>query len=380
MINKSRLIQLTQKIISINSENPPGNEWKLARFIADDMRSLGLQVKTYTYAARRPNIVAVLQGILPRRQASQEAVLITPHFDTVPIGRGWKFKPLGGQIRQGRIYGRGATDDKGNLASCMEVMRSLVEDKVRLRKDVVMAATADEETGSRYGIIPLLDKGVLRPKLALVMDSDEMDTIIAQKGLIHCRIQILGKKAHGAYNWRGVSAIEIAAKVIGRLKKMQPRFKKHPLLHPPTMNVGVIRGGDKVNMVADFCEFALDVRFLPGMNPREILQRIKAVIRREANQFKVEIDDLQMPYEIDCDHPFVRLFTETAVGMGCRPRLKGSEGATVITFFKKHNIPAFATGFGARATAHTTDEYIKIKLLSEGTRVLEQFIKEYDRR
>ena len=197
MINKSRLIKLTQKVISINSENPPGNEWKLARFIADDMRSLGLQVKTYIYAARRPNIVAVLQGTLPRRQASQEAVLITPHFDTVPIGRGWKFKPLGGQIHQGRIYGRGATDDKGNLASCMEVMRSLVEDKVRLRKDVVMAATADEETGSRYGIIPLLDKGVLRPKLALVMDSDELDTIIAQKGLIHCRIQILGKKAHG---------------------------------------------------------------------------------------------------------------------------------------------------------------------------------------
>ena len=116
------------------------------------------------------------------------------------------------------------------------------------------------------------------------------------------------------------------------------------------------------------------------MNPQEILQRIKAVIRREANKFKVEIDDLQMPYEIDCGHPFVRLFTETAVGMGCRPRLKGSEGATVITFFKKHNIPAFATGFGARATAHTTDEYIKIKLLSEGTRVLEQFIQEYDRR
>jgi acetylornithine deacetylase/succinyl-diaminopimelate desuccinylase family protein len=379
MINKSRLIRLTQKVISINSENPPGNEWRLAQFIVNDMRSLGLEVKTYTYARRRPNVVAVLRGTLPRRQAAGGAILITPHLDTVPIGRGWKFKPLGGQIYRGRIYGRGATDDKGNLAGCMEVMRSLVENGTRLRKDVVMAATVDEETGSRYGIIPLLEKGIIKPHLALVMDSDELNTIIAQKGLIHCRIQIFGKKAHGAYNWRGVNAIEIAAKIIGRLKGIHLHFKKHPLLHPPTMNVGVIRGGDKVNMVADFCEFAMDVRFLPGMNPRDILKKIKAAIRCEAGKFKVEIDDLQMPYEIDRNHPFIRLFVETARRMRARLALKGSEGATVMTFFRKHNIPAFATGFGAAGCAHTTDEYVKINLLYEGTRVLEEFIRGYDR-
>ena len=102
--------------------------------------------------------MATLKGTLPRAKASREAILITPHFDTVPIGKGWKFKPLGGQIHNGKIHGRGASDDKGNLASCMEVMRSLSEDGVKLRKDVILAATVDEETGSKYGIIPLLDK------------------------------------------------------------------------------------------------------------------------------------------------------------------------------------------------------------------------------
>ena len=284
MINKTRLIKLTQKVISFNSENPPGNELALAKFIERDMRSLGLHVKTYTYAKNRPNIVATLKGTLPRKQAAKEAILITPHFDTVPIGRGWKYKPLGGEIRNGKLYGRGASDDKGNLASCMEVMRSLVENKTRLKKDVVMAATVDEETGSHYGIIPLLERKILKPKLALVMDSDEFDTIVAQKGLFHSRVQIFGKKAHGAYNWRGESAIETAARAINKLKKIKWKYKKHPLLHGPTMNIGVISGGDKVNMVCDFCEFAVDTRFAVGMDPKKIIKKIKDTVGSEAKK------------------------------------------------------------------------------------------------
>lgn len=379
MIKRQRLIKLTQKVISFNSENPPGNELALSKFIEKDMRSLGLTVKTYTYAKNRPNIVAILKGTLPRKQASKEAILITPHFDTVPIGKGWKYKPLGGEIRNGKMYGRGTTDDKGNLASCMEVMRSLVEDKVRLKKDVIMAATVDEETGSHYGIIPLLERKILKPKFALVMDSDEFDTIIAQKGLFHSRIQIFGKKAHGAYNWRGESAIEAAARVINKLKKIKWKYKKHPFLHGPTMNIGVIKGGDKVNMVCDFCEFSLDTRFAIGMDPKKIHKKIENIVKSEAKKYKILVDDLQMPYEISAKHPYVQTYIKTAKKMGCKATIKGSEGATVITFFKKYKIPAFATGYGAHGTAHTNDEYIYIKSLYRGTKVLEQYLKEYDR-
>lgn len=379
MINKQRLIKLTQKVISINSENPPGNERILAGFIEKDMRSLGLQVKTYTYTKKRPNIVATLKGAWPRKKAAKEAILLTPHVDTVPIGKGWKVKPFGGQIKNGKLYGRGATDDKGNLASCMEVMRSLVEDGSKLNKDVVMAATVDEESGSHYGIIPLLEKKALKPRFALVMDSNEFDAIIAQKGLMHLRIQIFGKKAHGAYTWRGVNAIEVAARVINNLKKIKWKYKKHPMMHAPTVNVGVIHGGEKINMVSDFCEFALDTRFVPGMDPKDILKKIRSAIRSESNKFNIIIDDLQLPSEISRTHPIVKTYLKTVRKMGAKAVVKGSEGATVMTFFKKHGIPAFATGFGAHGMAHTNDEYIYVKSLVKGTKVLERFIKEYDR-
>ena len=378
MINKDRLITILTKLLQINSANPPGNEVVVADYVARDLKAIGLDIKIYSFAKNRPNVVATLKGTWPRAKAARQALLITPHYDTVPFGEGWKFDPLGAQIHKGRIYGRGASDDKGNCAVGMEALHSLVEDGVRLQRDIVFAATADEETGSKLGIIPLLQKGILRPKAALITDSEEFDAIIAQKGLFHSRVQIFGKKAHGAYNWLGVNAIEIAARVINRLKKHQFKYKKHPLLVPPTKNIGTIRGGDKVNMVADFCEFALDIRYMPGMKAEEILKEIKGIIAKETKDFKVIIDDSQKPYGIDPEHPFVKTYVDTCRKMGFKANLKGSQGATVITFFQDYGIPAFSTGWGSHGVIHANDEYAEVKTLHNGAKVLEAFIKEYD--
>jgi succinyl-diaminopimelate desuccinylase len=380
MINKDRLVKLTQRLIQFDSVNPPGNELAIANFIEKDLKSLGLDVKTVSFAKNRPNVIATLRGTLPRKQAAAQSVLITPHIDTVPFGSGWKFDPIGGKIHHGKIYGRGASDDKGNAAVGMEVLRSLVEDKVQLKYDVIYAATVDEETGSHQGIRPLLQKGILKPKYGLITDSEEFDCVVAQKGLFHCRVQIFGKKAHGAYNWRGISAIEITARVINRLKDHQFKFKKHPLLVPPTKNIGTIRGGDKVNMVADFCEFALDIRFMPGMTAAGVEKEVKSIISKETKNFKLFIDDAQKPYQIDPKHPFVSTYVEVAKTMGIEAKLVGSQGATVISFFQDYGIPAFSTGWGAHGVIHANDEYAFIKTLYDGGQVLEAYLKEYDKR
>lgn len=375
MISRPRLIKLTQRLIQINSENPPGNEVAIARFVEKDMKSLGLKTSVKTFSKNRLNVIATLKGT--HSQASKNAILITPHMDTVPAGTGWSVNPFGGIVKNGCIYGRGVTDDKGNLACAMEVMRSLVEDKIKLNNDVIFAATADEETGSKQGIIPLLEKGILKPRAALILDSDEFSTIIAQKGLMHARLQIFGKKAHGAYLWYGVNAIELAAKIIAEMKRYEFHYKKHHHLRGPTVNIGTIKGGDKVNMVADFCEFSFDLRFLPGMDPKAILTTVKRLAGKHAKKIKLIVDDLQMPYEISQEHPLVKTYVAACKKMKCPSVLKGSEGATVITFFQRKKIPAVATGYGTSKTAHSTDEYAKIETLYKGAKVLEQFLKDY---
>jgi acetylornithine deacetylase/succinyl-diaminopimelate desuccinylase family protein len=370
MINKKRLIRLAQDLIRINSENPPGNEAAIACFVAGYLKKIGLKPAVRSFSSKRDNVLALVKGYKNARP-----LLITPHLDTVPAGKGWKFDPFRGTVSNGRIYGRGASDCKGNLAVCLEVLSSLIEDKARLKDDLIFLATADEETGSAKGLIPFLEKGLIRPAYALILDSDEFDIIAAQKGLIHFKVKVSGRRAHGAYPERGVNAIDHACRLISALKKFRFVYKKHRFLKQPTINIGTIRGGDKVNMVADWCEFEADLRFLPGMDARKILNQIGIAFCKTGSAFEIQINDIQQPYEIDTRHPMVRALQEAAKGIAPGSKIKGSEGATVITFFQKKNIPAVATGYGASGTAHATNEYARINDLYLGARVLERFIK-----
>ena len=371
MINRKRLVALTQKLIQINSENPPGNELEIARFLKNYLAAFGMKCKLYEFASCRTNVVGLLKAGFPEAKT----VLVSPHLDTVPAGRGWKIPAFGGVVKNGRIYGRGATDCKGNLAVAIEVLNSLIEDKVRLKNNILFAATADEEAGSGLGLIALLERNILKADYALILDSDEFDIVIAQKGLIHFKVSVEGRKAHGAYPWEGINAINIASDIIQDLKAHRFSFKRHSLLRNPTINIGTIHGGDKVNMVADWCEFEIDLRYLPGMSVKETLGKIKKLIAKRAKIFKMEINGIQNPYEISGEHPLVSSLRETWRSHYAASKLKGSEGATVITFFKEKNIPAVATGFGRQGCAHINDEYAVIDKLYCGAKALEEFLK-----
>lgn len=372
MINKKRLISLTQKLIRIDSQNPPGDEEQIACFVKKYLEKLGLKPRVYEFKKRRSNVIAVLRGSDSRR-----SLLITPHLDTVPAGKSWHFKPFLGGISGDKIYGLGATDCKCNLACALEAIKSIVEDGVALGYNLIFAATADEESGSGLGLLPLLEKNILRADAALVLDSDDFEIIVTQKGLLHLKVKLEGKRAHGAYPWRGINAIDMATDIIREIKSRRFSFAKNRYLKPPTINVGTIKGGDKVNVVADWCEFELDFRFLPGMSTKDFLKDLRSVIGKRTNKFEIEIEGEQEPYFISEKHPLICGLKSAAKRMGVEARVKGSEGATVITFFQHKNIPAVATGFGSEGCAHTADEYVKISNLHKGAQVLEEFLKKY---
>lgn len=383
MINKKRLIRLTQRLIQINSENPPGNEAKIAGFVKNYLEKLGLKTKIYEFKKNRSNIIAILEG-----RNKKNSLLITPHLDTVPAGKNWHFGPFGGTIYKRRIYGLGATDCKGNLSCSLEAINSILEDGVVLDYNLIFAATADEESGSSLGLIPLLDKGILRPDAAVVLDSDDFNIIVTQKGLIHFKVKIQGKKAHGAYPDRGINAIDIAVEILRELRAHKFIYTKNKYLKAPTLNTGTIKGGDKVNVVADWCEFELDFRFLPGMSTKSFFAYLRAVMRKRARKFarrsamphnavKIQIEGIQKPYSINENHPLVTYLLKAARKIKVASCVSGSEGATTITFLQNKHIPAVATGFGCRGCAHIADEYVKINNLYKGAQVLEEFLKSY---
>jgi len=372
MVNKERLIRLTQKLISIHSENPPGDESRIARFVQSYLKRLKVRTRLYEFKKNRLNVV----GYWGSRERKR-SLLITPHLDTVPAGRNWTHSPFAGTVHKGRIYGLGATDCKGNLACALESIRSLIEEGAVLDYRLIFATTADEESGSRLGLIPLLERKVLKADAALILDSDDFKIIVTQKGLLHLKVKVKGRRAHGAYPWRGVNAIDRAIDIIKSIKAHKLHYKKNKFLRPPTVNTGTIKGGDKVNIVADWCEFELDIRFLPGMQAKDLLATIKKIISRHTNDYKIEIEGLQAPYSIQQKHPLVASLKRAMRKIKVHPVVEGSEGATVITFFQEKNIPAVATGFGSKGMAHTADEYVTINNLYKGALVLEEFLKNF---
>lgn len=383
MINKKRLAFLTRQLIRINSENPPGNESRIATFIKDYLLGLDLKVRFCEFRKNRTNLIAVLKG-----RNNKRSLLLTPHLDTVPAGKNWKISPFSAKLINNRIYGLGATDCKGNLACAIETINSLIEDGAILDYDLIFAATADEETGSSLGLIPLLNKGIIKADAAVILDSDNFNIIITQKGLMHLKVKIQGRRAHGAYPWRGINAIDIAVDIIKEIKCFKFDYKPNKYLRPPTVNIGTIRGGDKVNVVADWCEFEMDFRFLAGMSTKHILEQIKRIIKRSAKKFfpksrmpqnalKIEIQAIQEPYCISRTHSLVTNLIRAMKAEKIKGEVRGSEGATVITFFQHKNIPAVATGFGSSGCAHTADEYVNINNLYKGALVLENFLKNY---
>jgi len=372
MINKVRLIKLTRKLIQINSENPPGNEKQIANFVQGYLKKLGLKSRIYEFKDKRSNVVAYLE-----RPGNSRSLLITPHLDTVPAGKSWRVSPFAGKIIANKIYGLGATDCKCNIAAAIEAINSLVEDGKILGYNLIIAVTADEECGSGLGLIPLLDKKILKPDAALVLDADDFEIIVTQKGLIHLKVKIEGRRAHGAYPDLGVNAIDLALDVIKQIKAHKFPYAKNKYLKPPTVNVGTIRGGDKVNVVADWCEFELDFRFLPGTHPQEVLNTLKGILKKSVKKYKIEIQGIQAPYHIPERHPLVSSLKEAMNSLKITPRLKGSEGATVITFFQDKFIPAVASGFGSGGCAHISNEYAQIDSLYKGAKVLEKFLTSY---
>ena len=365
MINKKRLVKLLQDIIKIDTCNPPGNEYKLARFLKSYLSKYGIKSKIIEFYPRRSNILFRLKS---KKRKKTLACLL--HLDTVPVEEDWKHSPFGGRIEKDKIFGRGATDCKGNIAACIEALLCLKGSHSLENLDIVFCATSDEEMGSHKGLIPLLKSKKLNADMSLVLDSENFEIIVSQKGLLHIEVEILGKSAHASVPQKGINAIYKSSQIINDIYNLKFKYKPISFLKPPTVNVGTIQGGVKTNIVAPTCKFTLDVRYLPDMNYLKIIKDIKAIISKYSKRYNLKIVDHQKPIMINSQDKYLKGLIKAVKMNNMKPKLRGSEGATVMSILKDYGFASFAFGFGEKFKSHTKDEYIKITSLIKGARIL----------
>lgn len=370
---KENVVKLLQELIKIDSQNPGGNEREIILFIQDYLKRLGVSCQIYEFKKDRLNLVCKIKS-----KNSLKSILLTPHVDTVPVTGQWEFPPFSGKIYKGRVYGRGATDCKSNAAVSLALIKKLTEDKIFFKNmDLIFAFCADEETGSDYGIKPLA-KYFKKVNYGIVLDADEFDIIVAQKGMLHLRVELWGKEAHGAFPWRGINAVEKGVKILNEIISRGFSYKPHPLLKGPTLNVGRFTGGDKVNIVAGYAFFELDIRYIPSMDKERIIQDIEKIVKKQKIKYKIETLTHQEPIEIKKDIFLIKNLRDVLKEQGIKAKCRASFGATVINFLTDKGIDSFAFGFGTKEQAHTKNEYVEIDNLYKGVRVLEAYLKRID--
>jgi acetylornithine deacetylase/succinyl-diaminopimelate desuccinylase family protein len=380
-IRKKELIDLTTRLVQISTENPPGNEKAAAQFLKPLLSKMGFKIKTVLSPKGRWNIVA------ERRWGKGGRTLIfNGHLDVVPAGNPsqWKFPPFRGTLSKGRIYGRGASDMKGGIASFIHALSTIERSKMRLHQGaIVLHLVSDEESHGRQGMGFLTQKEGIRGDAALVGEPTDLQPVIAQKGALWLRISTLGKSAHGSRPHLGVNAVEKMMKLMERLNSI-PLETEHPLLGKPTLNVGTIQGGTKINIVPDRCEIEADRRILPGEKKEEVLEKMKETLdslrsRDPFFQYRIEEIDFAEPSEVNPEEEIVKIAVDAIQEvMGKKPSLRAFSGFTDSRFYiNQCHIPTLIFGPGEVDQSHTTDESVEVEALVQAARIYGLIVANY---
>ena len=380
-IRKKELIDLTTRLVQIPTENPPGNEKAAAQFLKPLLSKMGFKTKTVLSPKGRWNIVA------ERRWGKGGRTLIfNGHLDVVPAGNPsqWKYPPFRGTLSKGRIYGRGASDMKSGIASFIHALSTIERSKMRLHQGaVVLHLVSDEESHGRQGMGFLTQKERIRGDTALVGEPTDLQPVIAQKGALWLRISTLGKSAHGSRPHLGVNAVEKMMKLMERLNSI-PLETEHPMLGKPTLNVGTIQGGTKINIVPDRCEIEADRRMLPGEKKGEVIEKMKETLdsllsRDPFFQYRMEEIDFAEPSEVNPEEEIVKIAVDAIQDvMGKKPSLRAFSGFTDSRFYiNQCHIPTLIFGPGEVGQSHTTDESVEVEALVQAARIYGLILTNY---
>jgi len=367
LIKKKELVDLTIRLVQLPTENPPGNEKVAAQFLKPVLSKMGFKVKTLLSPKGRWNLIG------ERRWGNGGQTLIfNGHLDVVPAGdpSQWKYPPFQGKLHKGRIYGRGASDMKSGIASFIHALSMIDRSKTHLHQGaVILHLVSDEESHGHQGMGFLTQKGGIHGDAALVGEPTDLFPVIAHKGALWLKISTLGKSAHSARPHLGVNAIEKMMKLIHQINLISLE-KEHPLLGKPTLNVGTIRGGTKINIVPDRCEIELDRRILPGEKKGEIVREVKEILdslrlQDPLFQYQMEEIDSAEPSEVNPEEEIVRMGVEAIhqVTGESRP-LRAFSGFTDSRYYiNQCRIPTLVLGPGETNQIHTKDESVEVEAL-----------------
>jgi acetylornithine deacetylase/succinyl-diaminopimelate desuccinylase-like protein len=350
------LLQALVQIPSVNPAGSPGTdqtgEQACAEFVARFLQNCGAEVELQQVKPGRPNVIGKFHS------PGKPRLLLAPHLDTVSV-EGMTINPFGGELRDDRIYGRGASDTKGPMAAMLWAIFETRERIHQLPHEIWFAGLMGEEAGQEGAHAFAASHSA---DFAIAGEPTELRLVHAHKGDTLVCITTQGKAVHSSAPARGENAI---CKMLDLLdcfrSELIPQIHAigHPALGSPTVSIGTIHGGSKFNIVPDRCSTEIDIRTVPGIDQTELAAMISGKLQALQPDVEIEFRHAK-PLFTDPAHPFIQNKLNTGHELAVAPWFCD---AAVLA---EAGIPAIAAGPGSIAQAHTEDEWIAVADLQRG--------------
>ena len=358
--------ELCKELIRVPSENPPGDTGPLAAVIE---AKLATAIAVRRVIAREPavNLIAKLAGARPGRR-----LVINGHLDTFPVGArsGWTVDPLGGMVRDGRLYGRGAADMKAGLAAAVTTAVLMAKHRAAFAGELVLTLVGDEETGGRWGTQYLLENEPDAVGDAMMNgDAGSPDVLrFGEKGQIWIEIEARGKSHHGAHVHLGDNAIERLTHALAQLVALRklpcpvpddirkailaagPRSERvsgageTEALQRITVNIGTIEGGSSVNLIPDRAAAKADIRFPPGLAVADVLGEIERLLGGLRNVAVKTLSSSEPNWTDPAHEILARTTANAATYLGRAPACNMRLGFSDSRFYRYKGVPSVVYG------------------------------------
>ncbi|MFC4766727.1 ArgE/DapE family deacylase [Effusibacillus consociatus] len=387
---KEPLIHFLRELLTIPSDNPPGDCFKIADHIQKRLHDF--QFENVSFLEVEPEEVkqAGMQKVFNVvsttvfGEGKGPEIALNSHGDVVAPGLGWTQDPYGGTIVDGNIYGRGAAVSKSDIAVYTFAVMAVRKAAERLSGKVSLAFTFDEETGGNIGPKWLLERGYIQPDMAICAGFT-YSIVNAHNGCLHLEIQARGKSAHAAAPETGYDAIEAMTGILQTLYSYRRSLSKIrssvPGIESPTLVVGLISGGINTNVVPDQCTIRIDRRLIPEENGDQVESEIRQLVEQTVNHYKgVKVNAQRILLAnsfgpVSEDTPLIQTLSDNwKKMMEGQLAIHGVPIYADARHFAEVGVPVVMFGAGPRtlleANGHRADEHVRAEDVIKATKIV----------
>ncbi len=382
-------VRFLQALVQVPTDTPPGNNAPHAERTAELLAGFGYAAERHAVpeAQVRAQGMASITNLIVRRRFGDggRTIALNAHGDVVPPGEGWTHDPYGGEVVQGRLYGRASAVSKSDFATFTFALRALEAAARPARGGVELHFTYDEEFGGELGPGWLLSQGLTKPDL-LIAAGFSYQVVTAHNGCLQLDVTLHGLASHAAYPGTGVDALQAANALLTALYAhngvLRERRSKVAGITHPYLNVGLIEGGSNTNVVPGKVSLKLDRRMIPEEDAAAVEAEVRSLIAQAVAahdpRVKVEIRRMLLAQALQpqsANAPLVDAIQRHAAAIfGEAPPEVGTPLYTDVRLYGAHGVPAVIYGAGPRtmleSNAKRADEHLVLEDLRRATKVV----------